>query len=74
MEFQQNKPAYSVSLSHRSDFGLYGLCQKKNVIARKRIWDINWHNDWAEQTSCFKISKNIKITISFMVMLQFIDL
>ncbi|BCL52188.1 type I pullulanase [Francisella tularensis subsp. holarctica FSC022] len=55
--FNKNKPAYSVSLSHRSDFGLYGLCQKKNVIARKRIWDINWHNDWAEQTSCFKISK-----------------
>ncbi|MDE4992560.1 hypothetical protein, partial [Francisella tularensis] len=36
--FNKNKPAYSVSLSNRSDFGLYGLCQKKNVIARKRIW------------------------------------
>ncbi|MDE4984253.1 hypothetical protein, partial [Francisella tularensis] len=38
--FHKHTPAYSVSLSHRSDFGLYGLCQKKNVIARKRNWDI----------------------------------
>ncbi|GAB4222666.1 MAG: type I pullulanase [Francisella sp.] len=55
--FSKNKPAQPVALPYRSDFGVYGICQKKNVIVRKKVWDRHWYNDWAEQTNSFKISK-----------------
>ncbi|MEY8715569.1 type I pullulanase [Francisella philomiragia] len=45
------------SLSKKSDFGLYADCVNKNIIARKRTWNMYWQNDWAEQTGSFKTNE-----------------
>ncbi|MED7787619.1 type I pullulanase [Francisella sp. 19X1-34] len=46
-----------VFLSSQSDFGFYALCDKDNVIARKKTWGMNWHNEWSEQSNSFDISE-----------------
>lgn len=46
----------SVNLTTDSDFGITGLTSKQNVIARKKSWESNWHNDWSEQTPSFELN------------------
>lgn len=55
--FNEDKTTQIIPFSNKSDFGLYALCQKENVIARKKLWSLYWHNDWAEQTNSFDISE-----------------
>jgi len=55
--FNNKKYSKAIPLSEENDFGLYAICQKKHLIARKRQWGVNWQNEWAEQTIGFKIPK-----------------
>ncbi|WP_150467062.1 type I pullulanase [Francisella sp. SYW-9] len=55
--YSEDQTTEIVFLSSQSDFGFYALCDKDNVIARKKTWGINWHNEWSEQTNSFDISE-----------------
>ncbi len=55
--FEEDKSAEAVALTNRTDFGVAAISPYKNVIARKKIWDMCWHNEWAEQTGSFKLDK-----------------
>lgn len=54
---EEDQSTEIVFLSSRSDFGVYALCDKHNVIARKKTWSMHWNNEWAEQTNSFDISE-----------------
>lgn len=50
-----SKHSKPLALKLSSDFGMMGATNKTNVIARKKIWDTGWHNDWSEQTPAFAL-------------------
>lgn len=56
--FEEDNGSQAIQLSGNSDFGAIALVQNKNVIVRKQIWDMGWHNDWAEQTAAFQLSND----------------
>ncbi|ASG68435.1 type I pullulanase [Francisella halioticida] len=55
--YSEDQSTEIVFLSSQSDFGVYAICNKNNVIARKKTWSMHWHNEWAEQTNSFDISE-----------------
>ena len=56
--FDDNSEAQAVHFFAQSDFGTTAYCKLQNAIARKKVWNLNWHNDWADQTPSFKIDQN----------------
>lgn len=42
------------------DFGKVAFVQDRHVIARKKTWGSDWHNDWSKQTLSFEIPANLR--------------
>ena len=54
------KKATSTELNIINDFGVAAFTSKTHVIARKKMWGEYWHNDWAEQTLAYELTKQKK--------------
>lgn len=42
------------------DFGKVAFVKDRHVIARKKTWRQDWHNDWSKQTLSFEIPANLR--------------
>ena len=57
--FGANSSPKAVNFFAQTDFGVVGYCNSENVIARKKVWHMHWHNDWSEQTPSFHLNSDI---------------
>lgn len=53
--YTKNHEPKALPLTKISDLGVSAITENHNVIARKKTWDMCWHNDWAEQTNAFEL-------------------